>query len=213
LKRLAARAAVAFAAGAAAVLAFSPSDLWPVGLAALTLLVHLWLRAESPRAALLLGYAFGLGLFGAGVSWVYISLHRFGAMPAPLAAFATLVFCAWLALFPAAVGWLQVKLRAGAAVRAALAIPALWALAEWLRGWHLTGFPWLGAGYAAVDTPLAGFAPLAGSFGVTLAAVACAGLAWCIALNERRWLCAGALAIVIACGHALRAVEWSAPAG
>ena len=213
MKRLTARAAVAFAAGAAAVLAFSPSDLWPVGLAALTMLVHLWLRAESPRAALLLGYAFGLGLFGAGVSWVYISLHRFGAMPAPLAALATLGFCAWLALFPAAVGWLQVKLRAGAAVRAAVAIPALWALAEWLRGWHLTGFPWLGAGYAAVDTPLAGFAPLAGSFGVTLAAVACAGLVWCIALDERRWLCACALAIVIACGHALRAVEWSAPAG
>jgi apolipoprotein N-acyltransferase len=207
------RAALAFAAGAAAVLAFSPSDLWPAGLAALVLLVHLWLRAESPRAALLLGYAFGLGLFGAGVSWVYISLHRFGAMPAPLAALATLGFCAWLALFPAAVGWLQAKLRIAAAARAALAIPALWTLAEWLRGWHLTGFPWLGAGYATIDTPLAGFAPLAGSFGVTLAAVACAGLVWCIALNERRWLCAGALAIVIGCGHALRAVEWSVPAG
>jgi apolipoprotein N-acyltransferase len=207
------RAALAFAAGAAAVLAFSPSDLWPAGLAALVLLVHLWLRAESPRAALLLGYAFGLGLFGAGVSWVYISLHRFGAMPAPLAALATLGFCAWLALFPAAVGWLQAKLRIAAAARAALAIPALWTLAEWLRGWHLTGFPWLGAGYATIDTPLAGFAPLAGSFGVTLAAVACAGLVWCIALNERRWLCAGALAIVIGCGHALRADEWSVPAG
>ncbi len=213
MKRLAFRAALAFAAGAAAVLAFSPTDLWPAGLAALALLIHLWLRAESPRAALLLGYAFGLGFFGAGVSWVYISLHRFGAMPAPLAAFATLVFCAWLALFPAAVGWLQAKLRAGAAARAALAIPAFWALAEWLRGWHLTGFPWLGAGYAAIDTPLAGFAPLAGSFGVTLAAVACAGLVWCIALNESRWFCAGAFAIVIACGYALRTVEWSVPAG
>jgi apolipoprotein N-acyltransferase len=213
LKRLASRAALAFAAGAAAVLAFSPTDLWAVGLAALALLIHLWLRAESPRAALLLGYAFGLGFFGTGVSWVYISLHRFGAMPAPLAALATLLFCAWLALFPAAVGWLQSKLRAAAAARAALAIPAFWALAEWLRGWHLTGFPWLGAGYAAIDTPLAGFAPLAGSFGVTLAAVACAGLVWCIALNESRWFCAGALAIVIACGYALRTVEWSVPAG
>jgi len=78
------RAALAFAAGAAAVLAFSPSDLWPVGLAALTLLIHLWLRAESPRAALLLGYSFGLGLFGATAlafgqrpsSWSSVSLVR-----------------------------------------------------------------------------------------------------------------------------------------
>jgi apolipoprotein N-acyltransferase len=213
LKDLLARAALALVAGAAAVLGFSPFDLWPVGLAALVLLVHLWLRAESPRAALVLGYAFGLGLFGAGVSWVYISLHRFGAMPAPLAAIATLCFCAWLALFPAAVGWLQAKLRAGPVPRAAFGIPALWTLAEWVRGWHLTGFPWLGAGYAAIDTPLAGYAPIAGSFGMTLAALACAGLAWCIALRHRRWLCAGALAIVILAGHALRGAEWSQPSG
>lgn len=213
MKRPAARAALALAAGAASVLAFSPFDFWPLGLAAHALLVHLWLRAESPRAAAALGYAFGLGLFGAGVSWVYVSLHRFGAMPAPLAAFATLCFCAWLAVFPAAVGWLQAKLRAPEAARAALVIPALWTLAEWLRGWHLTGFPWLGAGYAAVDTPLAGFAPLAGGFGVSLAAFACAGLAWCVALGRARWLAAAALAIVIAGGQALRATEWSQPAG
>jgi apolipoprotein N-acyltransferase len=213
LKRLAVRAALALVAGAATVLAFSPFDLWPVGLAALALLVHLWLRAESPRAALALGYAFGLGFFGAGVSWVYVSLHRFGAMPAPLAAFATLCFCAWLALFPAVVGWLQARLRAGQAARAALGIPALWTIAEWVRGWHLTGFPWLGAGYAAIDTPLAGFAPLAGGFGVTLAALASAGLAWCVALGERRWLCAGVLAVVVASGQALRGAEWSQPSG
>jgi apolipoprotein N-acyltransferase len=213
LSRSSISAALALVAGAASVLAFSPFDLWPAGIAAHALLVHLWLRAESPRAGLALGYAFGLGLFGAGVSWVYVSLHRFGAMPAPLAAFATLLFCAWLAVFPAAVGWLQAKLRAPDAARAALAIPALWTLAEWLRGWHLTGFPWLGAGYAAIDTPLAGFAPLAGGFGVTHAALACAGLAWCIALGRARWLAAGALVLVVAAGHALRGIEWSEPAG
>ncbi len=213
MKRPAASAALASVAGAASLLAFSPFDLWPAGLAAHVLLVHLWLRAGSPRAGFALGYAFGLGLFLAGVSWVYVSLNRFGAMPAPLAALATLLFCAWLAVFPAAVGWLQAKLRAAEPARAALAIPALWTLAEWVRGWHLTGFPWLGAGYAAIDTPLAGFAPLAGSYGVTLAALACAGLAWCVALGRARWSAAAALAVVVATGHALRGIEWSQPTG
>jgi apolipoprotein N-acyltransferase len=213
LKRLAPSAALASVAGAASVLAFSPFDLWPVGLAAHAFLIHLWLRAGSPRAALVIGYAFGLGLFATGVSWVYVSLHRFGAMPAPLAALATLLFCAWLAVFPAAVGWLQARLHAAEAARAALAIPALWTLAEWLRGWHFTGFPWLGAGYAAIDTPLAGFAPLVGSLGVTLAALACAGLAWCVALGRARWIAAVALVVVVAAGHALRRIEWSQPAG
>ena len=38
-------------------------------------------RARPPR----LGFAFGLGLFGAGASWVFIALETFGGMPAPLA--------------------------------------------------------------------------------------------------------------------------------
>ncbi|MFY9316046.1 MAG: apolipoprotein N-acyltransferase, partial [Burkholderiales bacterium] len=93
--------AVAFAAGAAAVAGFSPLDLFPVLLAALAVLLHLWVGADSPRAAFRIGFWFGLGLFLAGVSWVYVSLSRFGGMPAPLAAFATLALCAFLALFPA----------------------------------------------------------------------------------------------------------------
>ncbi|MBK6600291.1 MAG: hypothetical protein IPG28_01710 [Betaproteobacteria bacterium] len=47
-----------------------------------------------------LGFAFGLGLFDAGVSWVYVALNTFGGMPLPLAAMATAGFCAYLALFP-----------------------------------------------------------------------------------------------------------------
>ena len=62
------------------------------------MLTHLWLTARSAGAAAGLGFVFGLGMFLAGVSWVYVSLHRFGAMPAPLAAIATLGFCALLAL-------------------------------------------------------------------------------------------------------------------
>src|ERR1043165_4047464 len=67
-------------------------------------------RIDPPRRAFWSGYAFGLGLFGAGVSWVYVSLHTFGAMPLPLAALATFLFCAFLALFPAAAGWLQARI-------------------------------------------------------------------------------------------------------
>ena len=143
-------------AGAATVLGYSPFDVFPVALAGFALLVHCWIGARSPREGFLHGFWFGLGLFGAGVSWVYVSMHRFGAMAAALAAFATLGFCAFLALFPALVGALQARPRVPAGARAALLIPAVWTLLEWLRGWILTGFPWLTAGYAAIDSPLAG---------------------------------------------------------
>ncbi|HLE67092.1 MAG TPA: apolipoprotein N-acyltransferase, partial [Burkholderiales bacterium] len=155
----------AFLAGAATVLAYSPFDLLPVGVLAFALLVHLWVGAGSPRAAFLLGFWFGLGLFGAGVSWVYVSLHQFGGMPAPLAVVATLGFCAVLALYPALAGWLQARVAASDFVRATLVIPAAWIFTEWLRGWFLTGFPWLALGYASAGWPYAGFAPVLGVYG------------------------------------------------
>jgi len=208
-----ARAALALLAGAALVTAFAPLEWTLVGLAALALLIELWVAAASPRSAFWSGFWFGLGLFGAGVSWVYVSLHRYGAMPLPLAALATLGLCAGLALFPAAVGWLQARWRVPQAVRAALLIPALWTFAEWIRGWLFTGFPWLSAGYAAIDTPLAGLAPLGGVYAVSLGALACAGLLWCIVRNRARWAALAVLMLLLVGGTALRTLSWSSPAG
>src|SRR5688572_21018832 len=142
-----------FFMGAATVLALTPVGVFPLALPAFGVLVHLWVGA-TPRRAFATGYWFGLGMFGAGVSWLYVSMHTFGGMPVPLAGLATLLFCAMLALFPAAAGWLQARIPAGHAERACLLIPAAWVLLEWLRGWLLTGFPWLSVGYAAVGWPL-----------------------------------------------------------
>ena len=207
------RFALAFAAGAASVLAYAPFGFFPVALASLLLLTHLWLTASSPREALWTGFCYGLGMFGLGVSWVFISLHRFGGMPAPIAALATLGFCAVLAIYPALAGWLQAHLRASAPVRAALLVPAAWTLAEWSRGWLLSGFPWLATGYAAVDSPLAGLAPLGGVYAMSLASTACAGLIWCMIFGRARWIAAAALVALLAGGAALRGVTWTAPSG
>ena len=175
-------------------------------------LAHAW-RDAPPQRCFWTGFCFGLGLFGAGVSWIYVSMHDIGGMPAPLAAFATLVFCAFLALYPAAAGWLQARIPAGDAMRACLLIPAAWTLAEWLRSWMLTGFPWLSLGYAAVGWPLEGYAPLGGVFALSFITLALAGLIWLLAARRPRagyWLTL-ALAMV-AGGEALRHVEWSSPA-
>ena len=180
-------AAVALLAGAATVGAFAPLGLYPLALLGFAALIHLWIEAPRPAAAFRTGFWFGLGLFGCGVSWVYVSLHRFGAMPAPLAAIATLAFCAVLALYPALAGWLQARVPAPHAVRAVFLIPALWTLIEWLRGWVLTGFPWLSAGYSGVDTPLAGLAPLGGVYALSLATLVLAGLLWCMVRGRARW--------------------------
>jgi apolipoprotein N-acyltransferase len=182
-------ALLACALGAASVAGFAPLYLFPLPIVSVAFLLHLLTEARDARSAARLGWWFGLGFFATGVSWVYVSLHDFGAMPAPLAAFATLLFCAYLALFPAAVGYGYRRLPGSLTLKALALAPALWTLAEWARGWLLTGFPWLGIGYSQVPlSPLSGYAPLVGIYGVTLATIASAGAVFLVAgrVLERR---------------------------
>jgi apolipoprotein N-acyltransferase len=212
-QRPALRGAIAFIAGAAAVGGFAPLA-WPLlTLAACVALMHLWQVSRSPRAAFGVGFWFGLGLFGCGVSWVYVSLARFGGMPAPLAGIATLGFCAYLALYPACAGWLQARAPGPAWVRATLVAPAAWTVLEWLRGWLLTGFPWLAMGYAATDTPLAGYAPVGGVYLLSLATLVLAGALWCLASGQGRAQAAVAVGLIVAAGAALQTVRWTTPLG
>lgn len=154
---------LAIAAGALTTLSLAPFDFWPLALLSIGLL-YLGLREVTPRQAMARGWCYGFGLFASGVSWVYVSIHDFGAAPPPLAGLLTLGFVAGLALFLALLGWLWVRtLRTpGAPLRNALAFAALWLAIDALRGWLLTGFPWLYVGYSQLDGPLAGLAPLGG---------------------------------------------------
>lgn len=213
------RAGLAALGGAAAVLGFAPFYAWPVPIAALAVLFLLWSRCESPRQAALTGFAFGLGLFLAGVSWVYVSLHVYGHMPALLAGLATLLFCAYLALFPAAAGWLAKRLAPCPGTAAVLlAMPAAFVLLEWVRGWLFSGFPWLVTGYSQVPYGLlAGWAPLVGAYGVSLATAVAAGLVASFALAPRRSraraLFGVAFILWLAGGGALRLASFTQPAG
>jgi len=210
------------ALGALTVAGFAPLNWWWLPPLTLAGLITLWRGAATGRAALL-GFAFGLGWFCAGISWVYVSMHYVGGMPAVLAGAATLLFASYLALFPALAGWLQARLAGGLEVgfwRHALLIPAAWGFSEWLRGWVFTGFPWVALGYAHTDGPWAGYAPLLGIVGMdTLNALAAALLAYILQLvwqrARARALLAPAATLLAsgALGLGLAQIEWTQAAG
>jgi apolipoprotein N-acyltransferase len=206
-------ALAAFLLGAATVLGFAPVSVAALPIVTAAGLLWLWQRAATPRRSAALGFAFGMGLFLAGVSWVYVSLHQFGAMPAPLAAVATLLFCAFLALYPALVGYLQARFERPPAIRQLLLIPALWVLAEWLRGWIFTGFPWLALGYSQASSPFAAFAPLTGVFGLTWLVWLCAGLLLALTRARERIAALAGLALLCGGGYGLKQIEWTQPQG
>ena len=207
---------LALLAGAACVLCFAPFGFYPLPILALAVLFTLWLRAESVRAQVKLGWCFGLGFFASGVSWIYVALHDYGDMPLYLSLPAIILFAAFLALLPALAGYLQARWCGTPRLKLLLVMPAVWVLVEWLRGFLFTGFPWLTLGYAHSDSALAGFAPVLGVYGVSLLAAlsaACLALLW-----QVRWSRAGKFAllgllVIWLTGAALRTINWTQPIG
>lgn len=206
---------VTFLLGALTVLGFAPFYFFPVPVITLALLLFFWHRCTSSLQATALGFSFGMGLFSVGIAWVYISMHEFGGMPVPLAVFALILLCAYLALFPATIGLLLVKLRIASPVIWALTAAALWMLIELLRGTLLTGFPWLAMGYTQVpSSPLAGYAPIMGVYGVSLLLVLSAAflfLAFTKSLSTRRYLLL--FSMVWLGGFGLQQINWVQPEG
>ncbi len=218
---------IAIALGSAFALTFAPWGNGWLSLAVLALyaalLVHGVRSGRGPSAAWR-GYGFGLGWFCVGIGWLYISMHDFGELPAPLAALAVLLLASYLSIyFVAASGLAARALQRRGPLAFALVFGAGTVLAEWLRGTVFTGLPWVAVGYAQVDGPLAGFAPLLGAYGVGGITALLAALLAVVALGWRsdpncprgRWQ-PGALVLVVvvlAAGQGLRTVAWSTPVG
>ena len=209
--------AVAFGAGAVLSLAFAPWNLWPLAPACLALLWWLW-RGCRPGRAAAIGGAFGAGLYLAGTYWLYTSIHVFGKAPLALAVFLMLGLVAIMASYTALLGWLVARLvdltRPTEAVLGLAVLPGGWVLMEWLRGWLLSGFPWLAVGYSAIDTPLAHYAPLVGVYGVSLVLAVSAGSLWVLvtAAGQRpRLLALLAIGVPLLGGAGLGRIEWTHP--
>lgn len=203
-------------AGGASVFAFAPFGIFPLAFASLAVLAGSLQRVPRARGGFVAGFAWGFGAFLAGVSWLYVALHRYGGMPMPLAGFAIALFCAYLALFPALVGGLFARWRRGGPFRQAALFAGLWVGAEVLRGWLFTGFPWLAIGYSQTPpSPLAGFAPLIGVYGVGGLLAFAAALAALTPWRRLRAGVAGGLAIVGlgVTGFGLAQLGWTQPVG
>lgn len=201
--------------GALTAAGFAPAELFPLPLITLAGLFTLWQRAATPRAAAIRGFAWGMGLFLAGVSWVYVSLHDVGDMPLPIAALATLLLCALLALFPALAGYGFARLRTGKALTDTLLVAGLWTLAELARGYVFTGFPWLSIGYSQTPpSPLAGYAPVVGSYGLGwIVALIAALLPLLLEKTRRAALALTTILVIAGVGADLRTVAWTHPTG
>lgn len=204
-----------FIAGAITPLAFSPYDFFILAVLAPVPLITVLLRS-SPRAGFLYGYTYGLGMFGTGISWLHISINLFGGVNLAGSILLTGLFIVFIALFPGLAGYISSRLARGTSNKSVLLIvPAAWCFSEWVRSWIFTGFPWLNLGYSQTDSPLSGFAPLTGVFGVSFLVVltSTALVSMFRETGSRRYLPAILIAVAWTTGWLSSSHQWTTPVG
>ena len=125
-------------------------------------------RCNTGKQAFVKTWVFAFAWLAGSIWWLFISMHRYGGLPAPLSGLAVGLMAAGLALFYATAAWLYHaigKTGLGVLPRAS-AFAAVWMLAEMVRGTLWTGFPWGAVGYAHVDSLLHHWAPWVGVYGL-----------------------------------------------
>jgi len=205
---------LALLAGGLLPLAFSPFHFYPVAILSLAL----WfatLQNGSAKQAAVRGFLFGFGMFGVGVSWIYVAIHEFGHASILLASLLTISAMAFLALMPAGLAYTVKKLNKGDRLEAKdfiLLLPFAWLFFEWFKTWFLTGFPWLELGVSQIDGPLAGFIPLIGVLGVSLLTAITAGTLLA-SIQSRQWLWLVPIIALWGAGAILKDKQWTEAIG
>lgn len=171
--------ALAFGSGVTIASGQAPLGLWPLSLAALSLLLAQISTAPDWRIAAWLGAVAGAGHFATAMFWIIdpflIDLPRHGWM----APFALVLMAQGLGLFWAAAAASALVLCPQGAVHPAWRVACL-ALCltafELLRGYLFTGLPWAALGHIWADTALIGWAAVFGASGLSALSVTLAAL-------------------------------------
>lgn len=220
-------------AGLAHALSFAPGPLPSLALPfvqlfSLSVLAYAVFTSGSVRRAACAAFLFGLASFTLGLYWIYISLHDFGGLTAPLSGAAVVILAAFAALYGTLAAALA-RWMAGSGLPVPsgrcrhLLTAAVWASAwtgaEWLRGTLFTGFPWMNIGYAHLDGVLAPWAPIVGVYGIAwLAAFGAGAIGLFAAAKDSSGDTTAAVTLGVAilfglAGIVLGHLDWSKPYG
>ena len=177
--------AIALLGGALFSLSLSPLGFWPLAFAS-PVALYAVTQEGSARRTIVRFYLYNVGLFGVGVSWIFVSINEYGNASLFLSGILVLLFVLTYSLTCVPQGVLYARYFRGRGMFGAASFSGLWVLQEWFRSWFLTGFPWLFVGYGAMGTPLENIAPIAGVFGVSLVTVF-VGTSLYVAVAHRSW--------------------------
>lgn len=154
-------------------------------------------------------------MFLCGTYWIYISVVVFGQAPVWIALLLMIGLVLIMSTYLWLTAWLISRLAGGEPWFLVAVAPAVWVCIEWLRGWLFTGFPWLALGYSQIDTPVAGWAPVLGVYGVSLLLMLSfsALLVAIMTRSRQRQVAIGIVVLPWLIGGILKTVDWTEPTG
>lgn len=181
---------LALAAGALTAQGLAPVNSSVAVVVGLLAIAHVFLQSTTLRQAGLIGWVYGVGYFGCGLSWIVEPFQVDAAQTGWMAPFALVGMAGGLALFwGAGFALAQLSGRGGARI---VTLIGAWGLAELARAYVLTGFPWAGLGQLALGHGGLALLPWVGAQGL--------GMWWmgsilplALLVQRRKWVAAFAL--------------------
>ena len=167
-------------------LGFSPFDIWPLTIFSLSGLIYLLAKDKFARP-FLIGFLYGLGMWGFGISWVYVSIHYHGNQGIISSFLITSVFVIFLSLYIGCSTYLyrifETKVKS---FNYLVIFPVIWVSFEVLRSYLFTGFPWLIIGTTLAGTSIGGWTPIIGTFSSSFLVLIISGCLILIYENKKR---------------------------
>jgi len=200
---------LALISGALLPLSFAPYEYFGLQFPLIAFVFLICLKQKN-IIAFRRGFLFGLGWFAHGIYWLFYSLYFHGGMPAPVAIITIGLLSAYMALFPALTFYTANRFVKTSILNMLIVIyPINWMIFDWLRGYFLTGFPWVQIGIAQIDTYLAGYAPLIGGLGVGLVVTIIAGLFALTVIKSNFKKTIPAILFIYLTGFLLSLINWT----
>ena len=187
--------------------------VWWLQIVSLSVLIGVVGQCVSGRAAAAAGLYFSVSWLCGTYWWLYVAMHTYGDLAAPLASSAVLSLSLALGLYYGGACYVTWMLRTRSGAWSGWVFASLWTCAEMARGTWLTGFGWGSAGYAHIDGPLAFLIPWIGAYGLALVA---ALVAWQVThVRRTTWLARVLTVALLVAGSfaAHRTSTWTASTG
>ncbi len=197
-----------FVCGLIFPLGFAPFNFWPSTIFSISCLIYL-LNFQDSRNSFTLGFVYGLGLWGVGISWLYVSIHYHGGIGSLSSFLITSLFVIILSLFSGTTTLLYKFLKTNKLYFDFIIVfPAIWLSIEILRSNIFTGFPWLIIGDSLSGTFIGGWIPILGTYGGSLTALIIAGILLLL-LKNKNYYYPSLLLIILISSFTLNNINWT----